>query len=643
MVPPAAALVILAVLAAGAPGGAGAQVPVPPPALPDSLRRTAPVPAPPDTVGEEGPIAAADSLAEGAPAAAPAARPRLRPLVLRHDVLWREFSAASVPVTGVPDLQDADLWDGGERSLTSAPALPAVLDRWGLGWGRVRYAYDGVPLEGPVHALGEPVDLPFAWRGTWRERWSATGTTVDLSAPEYPPGDPLSQISLTTGSLARRTAEFGLFRNLGPVNVGVDFRDRKEDGPYLTQPLNRADQSRVWLRLESAAGLVPDWSADVSSGQDRRRFFDGRELERDVRRAQGSLRGPFLGGATRIALQLRRESLQLNPRASGFGELLVDGFTLQGDWAAPGLRGLTVRARWDRDRRRRLLESGRTFDGFRAGGAWTGQRGRWRYGAEVLAGHQEPYGATWDGQAGAEIGGERWRIRAVASHEEDLPPLVIGVDRATPEAGMTTWLERYETADTPEMRSGVRVEAGWKGERLGATGGGWVTRIRHYRLDSNPLWTPSTGFGVEGAVADRADVAGAYGRLAVEMGRGVSAEGTGRLQSRKALEVPYLARWDGEGSLHWRRPWFKKSMDLDAAVGGMLLGERTNPAGQVYPVSGIAYVRLVGRVDNGIVLLQFQNAADTYLESSLRSDDAVTPVPVAGRTFVLGLTMYLTQ
>jgi hypothetical protein len=74
------------------------------------------------------------------------------------------------------------------------------------------------------------------------------------------------------------------------------------------------------------------------------------------------------------------------------------------------------------------------------------------------------------------------------------------------------------------------------------------------------------------------------------------------------------------------------------------LGTRRTPEGITYPTAGSGYLRLRGRVDNGMITASLENALDVYLESDVRSGvDFQTPFPVAGRTFYLGLTFYLTQ
>ncbi len=614
-------------------------------AFPDTLGGSGEAVAP-DTLGAGAGPASADTLGAGAgttpadtlsaPDTRAAARRPLRPLRLRSLPLWQAFGAAEASVRGLPSLRSLAPGPALEPSLTPVPAVSPVWERWGIGWGRTRYSYDGLPLAGPVHDAGEPPDLPLAWSGTWREKWTATGTSVDLSAPPAP-DRPESQVSLTTGSLGRRTAEFALFRNLGPVNVGVDFADREEQGLYL---LNESSGSRVWIRLESTTGRRPDWSVDVSGGNEEQRLFSGVEFERVSRRVQGSLRGPLLGGQTRVALQLRRQALQIRRTAPPVGELLFDGFTLKADWAAPAAVHAWVR--WDQDRRRGVLEANRSFRGLRAGAGWSRQAEPWAFAVEAEAGHQEPYGTTWEASAVAGIDRERWGARVSVGHEENLPALVLGLDRMYPEYGLPEYLERFESAAEPETRTGVRAEVAWRPGRVVANLGGWLTALRHYRIDSNPLWLPLISpYAPASFPSPNADITGAYGELEIDLGRGLRARGSGRVHSRAALEVPYLPAWYGEGSLHWRRPWFSDSMDLDASVGGILLGPRRTPAGDEYPTGGLGYVRLTGRVDNGIVTLSFHNLLDAYLESDFRDSDVVTPVPVSGRVFLLGLTMYL--
>jgi hypothetical protein len=116
-----------------------------------------------------------------------------------------------------------------------------------------------------------------------------------------------------------------------------------------------------------------------------------------------------------------------------------------------------------------------------------------------------------------------------------------------------------------------------------------------------------------------------------------------RIHSRDETQVPYQSRWTVEGALHWRGLLFHKSLDLDLAGGGLALGTRRTPEGITYPTAGTGYVRLRGRVDNGMITASLENALDAYLESDVRSNDFLTPFPVAGRMFYVGLTFYLMQ
>jgi hypothetical protein len=584
--------------------------------------------------------AAADSTAAPALPPKPEARPPLRLLDSTPAPMWRELSMSAASEYGVASFLGADRLFAGEVSLGTTPGLPSSVERWGLGWGRTTLTYDGIPLRGPVHGFDDPPDLPLAWAGAWRTAATASGTRVDLALPDTLVGDPRSQVSLTTGSLGRRSAEFALFRNLGPVALGVDFADREEQGWI---ELAQLDQSRVWVHLSPSRPAWPRWSVDLSTAEETRTLFPSGEMARDVRRVQGSVRVPLLEGEGRLGVQFRRQALQSRDVADSFGEVLFDGFTVQADWSGSGFLPLALRLRGERDRRRRVLSRDRTFDGMEGSARTAGGLGPVSLGAEASAGWKEPYGFTWNGTGTADVGGRGWRIGASVSHEEDLPSMVLSVDRPSPESGIGQHLIAYEDALTPEQRSAVRLEGEWTRGRLNLLAAGWAARVRHYRIDSNPVWSPFTEFAPLIDVPDRADILGVTGRVRLDLFDGVYGSGSGRVHNRELAEVPYASRWMVSGGLHWRRPWFKDSLDLDASVGGFIVGPRENPDGERYVTSGSGYLTLEGRVGNGRVIVSFQNLADGYLESDLRSTDTVTPYPIPGRVVLVGLTMYLTR
>ena len=560
-----------------------------------------------------------------------------RSLVLAPEPLWSEFSAEDAALRGVPSFASFDAVAAGEALRTTSRGVRPNLDRWGLGWDRVAFSYAGLPLRGPVHGFAEPPDVPIVWSGSWKERWTASGTRIDFSEPPSPGRKTRSQISLTSGTRSKRSAEFALTRNLGPVDLAVDFEDRFEQGWSLFDEL---DRTRVWLHLGSAPGKRPDWMLDLSGASDEKRLLDGSELKQDARRLQGSLRGPFLAGGTRLAFQLRRQALSYrSPVAgAGFDEVRMDGVTAGADWAAP-VSGLVARARWDLDRRRGILEE-RAFQGIRAGASWSLAASPWSFGIDGEAGHQEPYGATWEATASASLGGESGSLRLAVSHEEDLPPLVVGADRPAPQEGMDRYLRLYEEADRPERRSAVRLEGTRSLSFLRITAGFWTAAVRGYRIESNPLWiTPGT-FAPADAPETDAVVAGSYGEARLDFGHGVYGTGRGRIHGRDPAEVPYLARWLADGSLHWRRTWFG-TLDLDAAVGGLLVGPRKNPALEEYPVDAFGYLLVTGRIGTGAVTFRVENLADSFAGSDLRFDDGVSLVSVAGRTISVGLTLLL--
>jgi hypothetical protein len=606
--------------------------------------------APPDSSGHPNVIApAARDSGAVAPqiTRAPAfPSPPLRRVHLYPEPLWSTVSTRRTVEGGGLAFSLSDSLVGMDASRVPSPGLAPVLDPWALGWGRVRFSYDGFPLRGPVHGFDEPPDLPLAWRGQWAERVTASGAEFGVD-PFPKEGPPESQIAITTGGYGRRTTEFGLFRLFGSVGLGADFLDRIENGQAALgaaglNDLNELDHTRFWMRLARAPGRRPDWSVDVSSGGEDRKLLDGNSLKRGSRRLQASLRGPFWGGETRVGAQLRRQSLRLEGGPNAFGEVIFDGFTLQADWAGPFVRGLSARIAWDRDRRRGLFDP-KTFDGVTGRVAWTQDGVHWGFGADATVGYQEPFAKTWRANASARWQ-EKWiMVRASASHDEDFPGLIVGVDRPAPEDGLEETLREMENSTEAEERSGLLLESEFRGGPGTLAIQGWVARVRHYRIDNNPLWARDGLFAPVPYPPDYADFAGAGGRLHVNLPYGFYGEGQGRIHSRDETQVPYQSRWTTEGALHWRGLLFNRSLDLDLAAGGLAVGTRRTPEGVSYPTAGTGYLRLRGRVDNGMITASLENALDAYLESDVRSNDFLTPFPVAGRTFYVGLTFYLTQ
>jgi len=506
--------------------------------------------------------------------------------------------------------------------------------------------YDGVPLNGSIHAWNEPPDVPLAWRGAWSERFAASGTRLNLAAPT-PSGDRArSQVSMTTGSWDRRTSEFALFRGLGPVLLGVNFMDREQGiDPLETALLDvkTFDHNRLWVHLESAGNRRPDWSLDISGGTREHKLSGGGRLAQNARRLQASFTGPTLGGETRIALQLRRQAERAQGGTAATEELLWDGWTLQGDWAMPGGRGLYARLRWDRDRRRGILDAPRTLDGVRGTLIAARERGPWRLGAEATVGHQEPWGGTVEGLAAVTLAGQRGSLRASLSREENAPPLLDVLDRPVPETGLVEFLELYESSRDPEIVQAFRLEASWKEGGLDVRLGAWLADQRNYRIEANPLWAESVASGYTPVVRPDAHdrIAGLYGSARLPLGRGLAASGRGRIQDRRLDQAPYMASWVATGGIHWRHLWFQESLDLDVELGGDAVGPRRNPGGERYPVSSRAHLRASGMVDNGRITFAVENLTNSRLEADFRRTDTVTPLPVAGRHYVIGLTMTL--
>jgi hypothetical protein len=571
---------------------------------------------------------------------------RLRRMHLYREPLWKAISTRATVEAGGMAFSGSDSLVGMDASRLASPGIAPVLDPWALGWGRARFSYDGFPLRGPVHGFDEPPDLPLAWRGQWVERVTAAGAEFGVD-PFPKEGPPESQISITTGGYGRRTTEFGLFRLFGSVALGADFLDRIENGQANfaavgLNDLNELDHTRFWLRLARAPGRRPDWSVDVSTGGEDRKLADGGSLKRASRRVQLALRGPFWGGETRVGAQLRRQSLRLEGGPNPFGEVLFDGFTLQADWAGPWVHGLSTRIAWDRDRRRGLFDP-ETFDGVTGTATWTHDGRHWGFGADATVGYQEPFAKTWRANASVRYQESWLTLRAAASHDEDFPGLIVGVDRPAPQDGLEDALRDIENSGEAEERSAALLETELRAHPGVLVVQGWVARMRHYRIDNNPLWSQNGVYAPVPYPSDQADFVGVAGRLHLNLPHGFYGEGQGRIHSRDETQVPYEARWTTEGALHWRGWLFKRSLDLDLAAGGLALGTRRTPLGDTYPTAGTGYLRLRGHVDNGVITASLENALDAYMESDVRSDDFFTPFPVAGRTFYVGLTFYLTQ
>jgi len=562
--------------------------------------------------------------------------------------LWQPVEAAPAAVLGTHGILEAGLLPGEAISYVTSPAYQASVDRWGMGWSRSRFSYEGVPLNGPVYGFASPLDLPLAWRGRWKTQFTASGTVVDVGAPPPSEGDPRSQISLTTGGLNRRTAEFALFRNVGPVDVGFDFFDGQQQGIFESSlgglQLGNTHSDRVWFHFSQAGARRPDWAIDISTGSSDQAVDGGGTLTRKVRRIQGSLEGPLLGGAARIAVQARRQALGLAGTFDPFGEVVFRGLTAQGDWTGPA--GVGAWARWQTTSRSGVLPEDRSFPGIEGGVRWSGTTSGIGWGLEGGIGTQQPYGFTWSAAGALQLGADSAGVRLSVSHEEDMPPMVLGVDRIAPEVGMDQYLENYETATDPEERRAVRLEGTTTVGPLGLRGGGWWARQRNYRIDSNPLWVSFSEYAPIPEPATWANFVGVYGDVRIDFTRTVFGDGTLRYQSRETGQVPYLPRWSAEGGLHWRSSLFKDSIDLDLSLGGSLIGPRDPPLGileESYPVAALGMFRLLGRLGNGIFSITVTNPVDAYVESDVRFSDLVSPMPVAGRLFNIGLTMYLTQ
>jgi len=636
-----AAAVLLLGLAQPAP--AGAQIPVPP-ATADSVRvapdESAPVdaasPAIPDSLraapGDSARAALLDSLrAQGQ-------GPRLRRLDRTPEPLWVLIPNHKEERWGGPTILGAGILPGQEVGRPTMPQVPVTWDRWGLGWGRTRLTYDGFPVNGPVHGWDEPPDMPGAWNAPRREAFTASSTRVDIGAPRSAEDEPLSGFSLTSGGGGRRTTEFALFRNLKRVNVAANLMDREQNSSSL---VSNVDATRFGVRLEGAQGVRPRWSLDVSDGFRESTLDDGHAYSQNSRRLQATLGGPTLGGETRIGVQFRRQALKLRNFVPARSEVVWDGYTVLGEWAAPA--NIMVQARFERDRRRGELPEARTLDGALLTGTWTGELGPADLGAEATLGHQEPWGGQFEAQISAAVGPQDRRLRVAVSREAYLPSILDVLDRPLPEQGLGAYLEQFENAEHPERAVSARVEGEWTSGDLHVLAGGWATGQRGYRIDANPLWATDIGSDFHPLVypGSDADIFGVYTRLHVPVYAGFYLAGDARVQSRPLDEAFYLARWSTVGDLHWRGLLFKDSLDLDVYGGGFVLGPRQNPNLESYPVVAMARLGFDARVDNGTFSMRMDNPVDVFVESDFRGSDTVTVLPMSGRLLVVALTIEL--
>lgn len=557
--------------------------------------------------------------------------------------LWRILAESGALRMGSSSYLDSNPIANLYRSHRPDPAMVASWDRFGLGWNRGRFSYDGIPLSGAVHSWAEPPDLPIAWRANWSEKFSATQTELDLSRPKSSIDVPRSTTSLTTGTFGRRTTEFGLFRRIGGANLGVNLMDR-EEAPAFSY-VSDFDATRIWVHLESVRGRRPDYSLDISDGSREQRTSDSSRLDQNVRRLQFSLRGPTFGGDTRIGIQLRRSAVKATREGQPLEEVLWDGYTLQGDWEVPKVSGLNLMGRFERDRRRGLLDEARTLDGYRLGLVWALASGAFDWGVEATGGHQEPWGTTWEGLAsmGFSFGGGR--VVLSVSQSEGAPPLVDSLERGSVEYGFREWLELLEDLEEPERARGARLEATFEPGQAQVMVGTWFVHQENYLFESNPNWVPGSGSPyVFNVLPDReADILGAYGKIDVPVFGPWALSGSGRVHNRDGKDVPYLPQFSGEGSLHWRPRLFSGSLNLDMSVGGRLVGERENPEAVLFPTFALGHFRLIGLIDNGVVSLSIENLADARIDTDFRSNDTVTQILSQGRYFILGLTMALTD
>ena len=624
------------VLFAAAPDAAVAQIAV----APDSSKTNPP---PTTTAGTSQPDSTAgtphpDSTAapDDSTAAVRNVRRREQPKVNAYPaVMYKNLGESKAGERSVPSyLAAAPLGASQSVGLVHSEDVYEMPERWGLGWGRTQFVYDGVPASGPVYAFAEPPHLSMEWLGNWYERWHAAGTQVWLAGPPDVIERPLSQFTLTTGSYGRRTAQFAIFRNLGSVNLGATLADFSRDRDFNTEDV---DSGRFQVRLSSAGSSK--WSVDFADGRRKVVSEANTEYAQNSRRLQGSW--GFTGGTAvgRLSGQLRRDAAKMG----GQGEIRFDGFTLQTEVLLPS--ALRVTGRFHGDRRRGGLSEQQSFYGGDLGFDYTASLGSTQIGAHAEFGHQNPVGATVSGQLSVYQPGRRFSWRGSLARESGIPPMVDFMDRPGPEVGLPDYLALLEANQEPEVVHAARGEVVWspaKKHRLAL--GGWAARQENYRIASNPLWsTPLSPYAPLDASDQEVTVIGGYAEVLLGLPWHLSAFGAGRIHNRDRADIPYLPQWDCRGYLEWRRNLFKDSLDLSLQFGGKLWGDRLNPSEQEILLSGAAFFTAEARVDNGTLFLTFNNLASNAPASDFRLTEAgnLDPMAIPPQTWRVGLTLHL--
>ncbi|HEX7879416.1 MAG TPA: hypothetical protein VF720_08405, partial [Candidatus Eisenbacteria bacterium] len=94
-----------------------------------------------------------------------------------------------------------------------------------------------------------------------------------------------------------------------------------------------------------------------------------------------------------------------------------------------------------------------------------------------------------------------------------------------------------------------------------------------------------------------------------------------------------------DGWARLTRSYFRHDLAISGELRGHLIGERTNPAGEIYPTLLSADGILTAEVRALTLFLRFDNLTDLYIESDWRDPDF--PYALPGVSTRLGATLRL--